>query len=97
MLVLVLCLIFLFPFTLIALIVGLFFGLRYAFRGPELDKGPLNSAMDKAADMAESIKQDVQNRKDGARLTEVGHIAGAVRPAAPKPQGRPSGLTTAAQ
>ena len=47
-LVLVLCLIFLFPFTLIALIVGLFFGLRYAFRGPELDKGPLNSAMDKA-------------------------------------------------
>lgn len=66
-LVVVLCLIFLFPFTLIALIAGLFFGLRYAFRGPELDKGPLNSAMDKAADMAESIKQDVQNRKDGAQ------------------------------
>ena len=63
-LVLVLCLICLFPLTLIALIVGLFFGLRYAFRGPELDKGPLNSAMDKAADMAESIKQDVQSRKN---------------------------------
>ena len=63
-LVVLLCLIFALWPTLALLIIGLFFGFRYAFRGPDLDKAPLNNAMDKAAGVAESIKQDVQGRQD---------------------------------
>ncbi|MEF9972912.1 MAG: ubiquitin [Clostridia bacterium] len=44
--------------TLIVLIAGLFFGFRYAFGGPDMAKNPINGAMDKAADMAENLKQD---------------------------------------
>ncbi|MDO4547638.1 MAG: ubiquitin [Clostridia bacterium] len=52
-------LIFLLWPTLIALIAGLFCGLKYGFSGPNLDKNPLNSAMDKASEVAENIKKDV--------------------------------------
>lgn len=50
--VLILLLVCIWPGTLIALIVGLFFGLRYSFRGPNMSQ-KMNDAMDKAADMAQ--------------------------------------------
>lgn len=51
-------------FTLVLLITGLFFGFKYAFRGPDLGKKPINDAMDKASNVAENIKAEVKNRSD---------------------------------
>lgn len=58
--VLVILLIFTFWLTLPAMIVGLFFGLRYEFSGPELGKEEINRAMDSAANAASSIKKEVK-------------------------------------
>ena len=43
----------------VILIVGLFCGLRYSFRGPNLGKQTINDAMNRAADVAESVKEDL--------------------------------------
>lgn len=48
--------------VIVLLIVGLFFGFRYHFRGPELKADSINHAMDKASETAENIKNDI---KDG--------------------------------
>ena len=57
-------LLFTFWFSLIALVVGLFCGLRYSFRGPNLGKQAINDAMDRAADMAESVREDLMRDAD---------------------------------
>ena len=41
------------------LVIGLFTGFRYAFNGPELGKDSVNSAMNKAAEVAEKVKDEV--------------------------------------
>ena len=51
----------LFWFAAVALVVGLFCGLRYSFRGPNLGKQAINDAIDRAADMAESVKEDIMH------------------------------------
>ena len=43
---------------LIAMLISLFFGVRYAFRGPDLGKESINHVMDKAGDMAENVKEE---------------------------------------
>jgi len=43
---------------LIAMLISLFFGVRYAFRGPDLGKESINRVMDKAGDMAENVKEE---------------------------------------
>ena len=62
--VLILLLIFAFWIVVPLIVVGLFFGCRYLFRGPDLDKTGLNKMMnaaaDAAADAAENIKREVQ-------------------------------------
>jgi len=45
----------------VVLVVGLFCGLRYSFKGPNLGKENINSAMNKAADAAENVKQEIKN------------------------------------
>jgi len=45
---------------LIAMFISLFFGVRYAFRGPDLGKDSINSVMSKAGDMAENVKEEFQ-------------------------------------
>lgn len=47
--------------VLFALAVGLFCGLRYSFRGPNLGKESINSAMDRAAEAAESVKKEIRS------------------------------------
>lgn len=42
------------------LIVGLFFGFRYHFSGPDLGRRDLNSAMDKVSDTVDSMKADLK-------------------------------------
>ena len=68
---LVLCLVFLFYVTLPVLILALFFGCRYRFRGPELGKETINHVMDDAAEAAENLKRAVQDKvepeEDSAR------------------------------
>ena len=43
----------------VVLVVGLFCGLRYNFRGPNLGKKAINDAINRAADVAESVKEDI--------------------------------------
>ncbi len=61
--VLVLLLIFAFWVILPLLIVGLFFGLRYRFQGPDLEGRTVNHAMDSAADAADDLKRSVVESK----------------------------------
>ena len=61
--VLVVLLICFFWVTLPLLVIGLFFGFRYRFRGPDLGKETVNNAMDTAADTAENIKRSVTGEK----------------------------------
>ena len=54
--------------VLFAMAVGLFCGLRYSFRGPNLGKESINSAMNRAADAAETVKEEI--RSAGAEKQE---------------------------
>ena len=56
---LVLLLIFAFWVCIPLLVIGLFAGYRYAFTGAELGRESVNSAMDKAAEVAEKVKEEV--------------------------------------
>lgn len=58
--ILALLLIFAFWVTLPLIIIGLFFGLRYRFVGPEFKSNTVNDAMNSAADAAEEIKKSVK-------------------------------------
>lgn len=55
--VLALLLIFAFWVTLPLMVIGLFFGLRYRFRGPDLGKDSVNRAMDSVADATDDVKK----------------------------------------
>lgn len=57
--VLALLLIFAFYVTLPLIIIGLFFGLRYRFHGPEFNSNTVNDAMNSAADAAENLKKSI--------------------------------------
>ena len=59
--VLILLLIFAFWVIIPLIIIGLFFGLRYRFTGPDLGHNCVNNAMDSAAKVAEDIKHSVSN------------------------------------
>ena len=56
--------------VLFALAIGLFCGLRYSFRGPNLGKESINSAMDRAAEAAETVKNEI--RSAGSEKQEKG-------------------------
>ena len=58
-----LLLIFAFWFVAVVMVVGLFCGLRYSFRGPNLGKQVINDAMNRAADMAENVKEDLMREE----------------------------------
>lgn len=62
-LILVILILFLFPATIPLLIVGLFFGFRYHFDGLGSTNVNINDAMDRMADGAESLKNDVMGDK----------------------------------
>lgn len=44
------------------MIIGLFFDMRYHFRGPDIRTVDINQAMDHAADVAESLKSDIVDK-----------------------------------
>ena len=54
-----LLLIFAFWVTIPLVIVGLFFGLRYRFNGPDFNNNTVNDAMNTAADAAENLKKSI--------------------------------------
>ena len=56
--VVVLLLIFCFPVVVPLMVVGLFFGFHYRFKGKELEKTGVNKAMDTASETAENIKRE---------------------------------------
>lgn len=62
--VLALLLIFTFWVTVPLIILGLFFGYRYMFVGPDLGKENVNRTLDSVAKAAENIKNDVKGCKD---------------------------------
>jgi len=53
--------------TLPLLIIGLFCGCKYQFRGPDFKKETINNVMDKAAETAETIKRSVMSEAEKAR------------------------------
>lgn len=57
--VLVLLLIFTFWVTIPLIIIGLFFGFRYRFSGPDFNANTVNDAMNSAADAAENLKNSI--------------------------------------
>ncbi len=58
---LILLLLFVFWLTVPLLIIGLFFDYRYSFRGPIEEASGINSACDKASDVAEAIKKEFKD------------------------------------
>jgi Transcription factor homologous to NACalpha-BTF3 len=54
-----LLLFFAFWVTIPLIIIGLFFGLRYRFNGPDLSNNTVNDAMNSVADAAENLKKSV--------------------------------------
>lgn len=61
--VLVLLLIFAFWIAVPLIIIGLFFGYRYVFRGPDLENTPVNRAVDSVTRAAENLKNEVKEQK----------------------------------
>ena len=60
--VLVLLLIFAFWVCVPLLVIGLFAGCRYTFSGEELGRESVNNAMNKAAEVAEKVKEEVSGQ-----------------------------------
>lgn len=52
--------------VLIVMAVSLFFGVRYHFRGPHLGKDSINSAMDRAADAVENVRDELHRQENDA-------------------------------
>ncbi|MFA5524761.1 MAG: DUF4342 domain-containing protein [Tissierellales bacterium] len=68
--VLAILLLFMFWVTIPLIIVGLFFGYRYMFIGPELGKEDVNRAMDSVADAAENLKKEVKGDKSNGENSD---------------------------
>ncbi len=61
--ILVILLVFTFWITIPLIIVGLFFGYKYKFVGPDLGKENVNRAMDSVAEAAENLIKEVKGEK----------------------------------
>lgn len=57
--ILVILILIFFWVTVPLLVMGLFFGFRYVFKGPDFGKDAVNNAMNMAADTAEKVKRSV--------------------------------------
>ncbi|MCL2201870.1 MAG: ubiquitin [Oscillospiraceae bacterium] len=72
----VVMLLFFFWVTIPLLIITLFCGVRYQFRGPDLEKESVNNAMNAACDMADDVKktitQEVQATRDAYNAGKAG-------------------------
>lgn len=68
--VLALLLIFMFWITIPIIVLGLFFGYRYIFNGPDLGKENVNRAMESVADMAENLKNEVKGEKSNGENSD---------------------------
>lgn len=66
-LVLILLLIFCFWLVIPLLIIGLFLGCRYRFRGQDVEKTAVNKVMESAENAAETIKSDIREATDKNR------------------------------
>lgn len=66
-LVLVLLVIFCFWIVIPLLIVGLFFGCSYRFRGRDVEKTAVNKVMESAEQAAESLKTDIKEAADKSK------------------------------
>jgi hypothetical protein len=56
--VLVILMLFTFWFTVPLMVVGLFFGYKYSFSGPELGKETVNRTMDQVSDVVDNLKKE---------------------------------------
>lgn len=68
--VLAVLLLFMFWITIPLMIVGLFFGYKYIFSGPDLGKENVNRAMDSVADVAENLKNEVKGEKSNGKNSD---------------------------
>jgi hypothetical protein len=49
---------------IVFMIVGLFFGFRYTFQGPNFGREAINNAIDRAANMADGLKRVFKEKRD---------------------------------
>ncbi|MCF6466234.1 DUF4342 domain-containing protein [Clostridium sp. Cult2] len=68
--VLVVLVVFMFWVIIPIIILGLFFGYRYMFSGPDLGKENVNRAMDSVADAAENLKKEVKGEKSNGENSD---------------------------
>lgn len=68
--ILALLLIFMFWITIPIMVLGLFFGYRYVFSGPDLGKENVNRAMDSVADAAENFKKEVKGEESNGENSD---------------------------
>lgn len=61
---LVLLLLFVFWITLPLIVIGLFFGYSYRFRGPDLGKDSVNEAMSSVSETAKTLKKSLTGEKE---------------------------------
>ena len=59
--------VFTLPLPLILLIVGFFFGFKYSFHGPNFGREAINSAIDRAASMADDVKREFKEKREGGK------------------------------
>ena len=67
--VLVILLLFTFWFTVPLMIVGLFFGYKYSFSGPELGKEEVNRTMDQVSDVVDNLKKEFSGESKNDKNT----------------------------
>ena len=68
--VLAVLLIFMFWIVIPIMILGLFFGYRYVFTGPDLGKENVNRAMDSVANAAENLKKEVKGEESNGENSD---------------------------
>jgi len=59
---------------LIVMLIGLFFGFRYSFAGPDLGRDDINNVMSKATDAAENLKAEIrasENSDENSSNTQI--------------------------
>jgi len=59
--------IFFFWITVPMIVVGLFFGYRYAFSGPDLGRENINSVIDSVANMADNLKKEIKGENSNGK------------------------------
>ena len=66
----VLLLLLIFPVCLVLIVIGLFCGYHFSFRGPHLGRKDVNNTMEKASATVDQLKQEIQQKQEASRQNQ---------------------------